>query len=500
MSSPVTRADMLLCKADCPFYAEAERLADTLQRSLPNFRAHKICVLPDEWEGWLDGTCSKNGWKHEESPLVWRELVEQGGKGLLLGGLSDFLNHCQDYYGVSSDVNPDMMLSVAAENLETQIKLLQEEQDHLNLVKPIHVWITGAASHTSRILIPNLLSAEIFPKAPAVSLHLLDLDENEEELQRLREETQSLALSMLRRVTVHTDPQQAFREADVIVLLDDTNGGRRGEGEEEEEEKQEVKSVCNRYREFSRLIDAKANKQVKVIVSGDSHVNLRCSLLVEGAHSIDSHQFVAVATQLENEARAVVAEKLGVRPTEVTEVIVWGNISGLSYIDLQRAKVFNFQGPIKGPAFFPQPISRILPDRKWLETNLQDLVRRRRDAVTSRTGQAASASAASGILRVLKAWHAGGGPDEIMSAGVHCSGGKWSMVLDVTVGDGLMRRLELCADELWRNNMNWKAKEKNVTEERFLSVCSFILSHLKMQFSSFLTADLSPLFLNFFFF
>lgn len=47
--------------------------------------------------------------------------------------------------------------------------------------------------------------------------------------------------------------------------------------------------------------------------------------------------------------------------------------------------------------------------------------------------------------------------------------------------------------------MNWKAKEKNVTEERFLSVCSFILSHLKMQFSSFLTADLSPLFLNFFF-
>lgn len=125
---------------------------------------------------------------------------------------------------------------------------------------------------------------------------------------------------------------------------------------------------------------------------------------------------------------------------------MWGNISGLSYIDLQRAKVFNFQGPIKGPAFFPQPISRILPDRfastiqllvhqkqtnkqrghlcrrKWLETDLQDLVRRRRDAVTSRTGQAASASAASGILRVLKAWHAGGGPDEIMSAGVHCSG------------------------------------------------------------------------------
>lgn len=37
-------------KADCPKYAEAERLADILQGSLPNFRANKICVRPDEWK------------------------------------------------------------------------------------------------------------------------------------------------------------------------------------------------------------------------------------------------------------------------------------------------------------------------------------------------------------------------------------------------------------------------------------------------------------------
>lgn len=27
--------------------------------------------------------------------MVWRELVEQGGKGMLLGGFNDFLEHCQ---------------------------------------------------------------------------------------------------------------------------------------------------------------------------------------------------------------------------------------------------------------------------------------------------------------------------------------------------------------------------------------------------------------------
>lgn len=46
-------------------------------------------------QGWLEATCKRNGWKHEVSPLVWRELVDQGGKGMLLGDFSDFMEHCQ---------------------------------------------------------------------------------------------------------------------------------------------------------------------------------------------------------------------------------------------------------------------------------------------------------------------------------------------------------------------------------------------------------------------
>lgn len=55
---------------------------------------------------------------------------------------------------------------------------------------------------------------------------------------------------------------------------------------------------------------------------------------------------------------------------DVTNVIVWGNISGSFYIDLQRAKVFNYDGAIKGPAFFSQPVLKILHDRS---NNMQEL-------------------------------------------------------------------------------------------------------------------------------
>lgn len=131
-------------------------------------------------------------------------------------------------------------------------------------------------------------------------------------------------------------------------------------------------------------------------MSGDSFVNLRCSLLTDNASFIDSDQFVAMATQLENEARAIIAKELRVKtsggyfdlsdptflplhsggtstfharlplcspPPDVTDVIVWGNISGSFYIDLQRTKVFNFNGAIKGPAFFSQSLSKIVHDR-----------------------------------------------------------------------------------------------------------------------------------------
>uniref|UniRef100_UPI003AB0543D putative malate dehydrogenase 1B n=1 Tax=Centroberyx gerrardi TaxID=166262 RepID=UPI003AB0543D len=459
---------VLAGKADCPYYAKAELLADLLQGSLPNFRIHKISIHPDEWKEWLEATCKTNGWKHEQSPLIWRELVDRGGRGMILGGFSDFLEHCQDYYSIMSDMPTDMMLKIAAENLETKKNLIAEEQHQLNLIQPLHIWISGALNPTCHILIPSLVSSELFPQVSTISLHLLDLEGDEEGMQGLRMETEDLALPLLHQVTVHTDLEQAFQEADVILLLDErwADDSDRENEEEEEEKKRQVRRLSARYRDYGRLIDERANKEVKLLVAGDSFVNLRCSLLLDSARSIDSRRFVTMATQLEYEARAVIAKKLKVRTSDITDVIVWGNISGSFYVDLQRAQVFNYDGAIKGPASFSQPVLEMLYDRKWLETDFQDLVSCQRAAVASKTGRAAAVSAANGILTVLKAWNGISSPDEVLSLGVLCPDqynlpdgtvfsipvtfkeGKWSALFDATIGDELRERLRLSADEL----------------------------------------------------
>lgn len=113
-------------------------------------------------------------------------------------------------------------------------------------------------------------------------------------------------------MTIHTDLEQAFQKADVIILLDEPRCDDIAT-EDERELKRKIDAISERYREYGRLIDTQTKKEVKVIVSGESFVNLRCSLLLDYTHSIHSHQIVALTTQLENEARAIVAKKLNVR-------------------------------------------------------------------------------------------------------------------------------------------------------------------------------------------
>lgn len=56
-------------------------------------------IFPQEW---LEDICEKNKWDHRTSPIIWRELLDRGGKGLLLGGYNEFLEHAQVWDCVAS--------------------------------------------------------------------------------------------------------------------------------------------------------------------------------------------------------------------------------------------------------------------------------------------------------------------------------------------------------------------------------------------------------------
>ena len=62
---------------------------------------------------WLKNTCNARGWKHTKSPIVWRELIDRGGKGMLIGGANDFQEYAMGYYNIKSDLNSDDVTKIA---------------------------------------------------------------------------------------------------------------------------------------------------------------------------------------------------------------------------------------------------------------------------------------------------------------------------------------------------------------------------------------------------
>lgn len=61
-------------------------------------------------------------------------------------------------------------------------------------------YLYSALNPACYLLIPNLLSTEVFPYATAISLHLLDVEGDEEGLQGLRMELEHLAIPLLHQV------------------------------------------------------------------------------------------------------------------------------------------------------------------------------------------------------------------------------------------------------------------------------------------------------------
>ncbi|XP_021256438.1 putative malate dehydrogenase 1B isoform X5 [Numida meleagris] len=277
---------VLAGRADCPQYAKAELLADYLQANLPDVRVHKVVQHPGRWEQWLRDVCEMNGWEHKWSPIIWRELLDRGGKGLLLGGLSEFLEYAQHYYGITSIMLTEEVLDIAEENLQAHMESEKEQEEIRSLINPLQIWITSASAATCYQLIPLLASGDVFGMTTEISIHLLDA--------------------------------APFKE----------------------------------------------------------------------------------------------------RLSGVKDVIVWGNITGCTYIDLSHAKLYRCDSAIWGPANFSRPLLNLIYDSKWINPEFISA----QSSLGSHVCHCAGMLSAHAVATALRYWFHGSPPGEIVSMGIFSEG------------------------------------------------------------------------------
>ncbi|XP_069839559.1 putative malate dehydrogenase 1B isoform X2 [Dendropsophus ebraccatus] len=412
----------------------------------------------------------KNGWKHNRSPIVWRELLDRGSKGLLLGGFNDFMEHAQEYYNVTSAMLSDLMKDIAEENMHAHLDLEEENDNIRQQFNPMHIWIIGASMPACYRLIPMLASGEVFGMNKQIWLHLLDHSHSQDSLQGLKMEAEDLAYPCLRKVTLHTKNNDVFMQADFVVVLNDDLA------KEDQCSEAHISMIKEEYAQYGTLIDQNAKKDVKVIVSGSTYTNLIALVIIKNAPSINSHNIVALSTQLEFEAKAQIANKLNINSSVIKDVIVWGNISGINHLDLHLAKIYRYDSSIWGPSTFSRPLLPLIHDRKWLKNDIITEWKKRKE---HRSGL----SAAHAIATALSYWKQDSGivslgvlsdgffnlpADIVYSMPVKFENGEWQVYTHVEIQDDAKETMSQAAAELIKERniaFGISQEEKAVSEE-----------------------------------
>lgn len=396
--------------ADCPFYAKAELLADELSLKLSEFKVHKIVKRPEEWEDWLRSTCEEKGWSHKGSPLIWRELVDRGGSGLLLGGCNEFLEMAQGYYGITSNKMSLKLINISKENLKTKEEIDAEEEERKKQINPVRVCVSGASSDLAYGMLGYLAQGEVFGIGQEVAITLLDHPDKLDNLKGVAYEVQDCAWPLLRGVEYTSEPEVAFKDVSVAVLLDGATIPKATDHQEY------LLSNAKAFKQLGEVLEKQAAKDVKVLVGGGP-ANLNTFIASKFAPSIPKSNFCALSRIEENKAKGLLAKKLNVRTAGIKDVIIWGN-PGVNYFpDASIARVDGYDGAIWGPHIpeFMRSVPEMVHDNKWLTGELVENTKISNDSVKG------VMSGGAAINTQLQDW-LNGSPSEIFSLGVISEG------------------------------------------------------------------------------
>ena len=174
-----------------------------------------------DWPSWLSEQCSQCGWKHSSgSPLIWRELIDRGGKGLYLGGLQEFEHYASHYHGITPSTTQELEEAIARENQETLLSL-KLEQERAPKIEPLRVCVTNASSHIAYHLVQQIATGRVYGEDKVVAIHLYDSDaDKREELEGVALELVDLASPVLYEVRVTESVKDAVDSVSVAFILD----------------------------------------------------------------------------------------------------------------------------------------------------------------------------------------------------------------------------------------------------------------------------------------
>ena len=317
------------------------------------------------------------------------------------------------------------------------------------MTKPaMRVAVTGAAGQIGYALLFRIASGEMLGKDQPVILQLLEIPDEKAQnaLKGVMMELDDCAFPLLQSMSAHSDPKEAFKDADVALLV----GSRpRGPGMER---KDLLTINAQIFTVQGKALNEVASRDVRVLVVGNP-ANTNAYIAMKSAPDLQPANFTAMLRLDHNRALSQLAAKLGRPVAEIQKLAVWGNHSPTMYPDYRFATVGG------------QSVAKIINDDAWNRDVFIPTVGKRGAAIIEARGLSSAASAANAAIDHIRDWVMGtdgkwvtmgvpsdgtyGIPEGIMyGVPVTCEGGKYHRVKDLEIDAFSRERMDLTLKEL----------------------------------------------------
>ena len=256
---------------------------------------------------------------------------------------------------------------------------------------PVRVAVTGAAGQIGYSLLFRIAAGDMLGKDQPVILQLLELpiDKAQAALRGRDDGARGLRVSAARRHAGHADPNVAFKDADIAMLV----GARpRGPGMERKDLLLENAKI---FIEQGKALDARRVARHPRARRRQPGQHQRVHRDEVGAFAAEPPFHRDAATRPQPRAVATRGQEAASRSATIEKLIVWGNHSPTMYPDYRFATVGG------------QSLKDLINDENWNRTVFLPTVGKRGAAIIEARGLSSAASAANAAIDHVRDWMLG---------------------------------------------------------------------------------------------
>lgn len=276
----------------------------------------------------------------------------------------------------------------------------------------IRIAVTGAAGQIGYSLLPRIAAGEMFGPDAKISLQLLEIPPALEALKGVAMELDDCAFPLVEDITVTSDSEQAFRGANLCLLV---GSKPRGPGMERSDL---LKDNGKIFVGQGKAIAENAADDCRIIVVGNP-CNTNCMIAASQSDRFDNSRFTAMTRLDQNRAISMLAKRAGVVIEDVQGLAIFGNHSPTMFPDYSNALISG------------KSALSVINDSKWLKDEYIPAVGKRGAAIIKARGLSSAASAANALINHVQSLYTVS--EEIHSI-VVCSEGQYGFAKGVWAG------------------------------------------------------------------